>query len=213
MADSKIKFSDGSAAINVKAIDLGDGTFALAVDTASSGSTPITVGGQQATVAAELTRTADVNAYAANDVVSNSVSATTLVALAGVGRANGGTGYIVGARLATNKTGVLARFRVHLYSVNVGMTLAVDNAAWEDLYADIASATPPAKEIGYFDLPALFTSANASSDNSHIRDFTQRFPFQCASGDSALYYALETLDGFTPASAQKFMLELKLDRN
>lgn len=169
--------------------------------------TPDAAAGTAAVVAVELTRPADTTAYAANDVVSNSTGTTTLMAFAAFARVNGGSGYIVGARLATNLKSITPRFRVHLYNA-ANPTVSADNAPHRSLYADLG------KGLGYFDLPALSTAADtANSDSSRTLDFTLRVPFLCAAGSQTLYALLETLDAFTPASGQKFTLTLLGDLN
>lgn len=168
---------------------------------------PITVGGETISLSAEFTRPADTTAYTANDAVSNSTSSTTPVEIANFARVNGQSGYIVGARLTTDKKSITPRIRVHLYSVNTA-TLSVDNAAWQDKYADIS------KRLGSFDLPAMSTGADTTnSDISRSMDFTVRIPFKCASDSRSIYYVLETLDAFTPASGQKFTLTLNGELN
>jgi len=163
------------------------------------------VGGNLVMISTEFTRPADTTAYAANDVVSDSTSATTMEALAGAARVSGGSGYIVGIRIATDKKSIVPRIRLHLFNTN-GATLAADNAAWKDLYADSA------KRVGYWDLPAMITGADSTnSDNSRSIDLACRIPFTCAV--TSLYYVTETLDAFTPASGQKFTVTLFVDRN
>jgi hypothetical protein len=164
-------------------------------------------GGQLVTVAKEFTRPADTTAYAANDVVSDSTSATTIQSLVNVARINGGSGYIVGAALRTNLKSVTPRIRVHLFNA-VGATVSADNAPAQSKYADIG------KRLGSFDLAALATSVDTTnSDYSGVVDSTLRIPFVCAGGDRNLYFVTETLDAFTPASGEKFSLTIFADVN
>lgn len=163
------------------------------------------VGGDLTMIATEFTRPSDTTAYAANDVVSDSTSTTTLQALLLAGRVTGEGGYITGIRVATDKKSITPRIRVHLWNV-AGATVAADNAQWKDLYADSS------KRVGYIDLPAMITGADSTnSDNSRALDLALRVPYTCAA--TSLFYVLETLDAFTPASGQKFTVTLFVDRN
>lgn len=166
------------------------------------------VSGMLVVKSVELTRPADTTAYAANDVVSDSTSATTPLTIAGVARFNGGSGYIVGMRLVTNLKSITPHIRVHLLSSIASLTVAADNVAYKAVYADIA------KRIGSYDLAALSTPADTTnSDLSGVTDFTMRIPFICGAAVADIYVVLETLDIFTPASGEKFTLFLDLDQN
>ena len=163
-------------------------------------------GGKIVRVTGTFTRPADTTAYAANDVVSNSTSSTTLVTLSSAARVNAGTGYIVGCRVATNKKSITPRIRVHVNNAS-NPTVAADNVQAKTVYADIS------KRIGSFDLSAMATSADTTnSDMSAATDWTLRIPFKAAA-DTALYVWLETLDAFTPASGDSWTVELLVDQN
>lgn len=163
------------------------------------------VGGNMAMISTEFTRPADTTAYAANDVVSDSTGATTMQALANAARVSGGSGYIVGIRVTTDKKSVTPRVRVHFYNTT-GATLAADNAAWKEVYADVS------KRVASWDLPAMTTGADTTnSDMSRAIDMTCRIPYTCAA--TSLYYVLETLDAFTPASGEKVTVTVFMDRN
>lgn len=158
-----------------------------------------------ATAIAELVRPADTTAYAANDVVSNNTSASTLLAF-DVMREGGTSAYLVSARLTTNQKSITPRIRVHVFNAT-SVTVAADNAAYKSVYADFS------KRVAVFDLPALTTAADTTnSDSSHASDHTLRIPVSAAPGDTKLYVLLETLDAFTPTSGQKFSLALTVDR-
>lgn len=165
------------------------------------------VGGNLATVAIEVTRPADTNAYTAGDVVSNATSGSVLRTVANLLRVNAGTGYLVGARLITDKKSITPSFRVHLFNVS-NPTFGHDNEAHQERYADIG------KKIGSFDLPAMTTPADTSNSTlSQSLDMTLRVPIKAAAATRTIYALLEALDAFTPASGQKFTLELTVDNN
>ncbi len=155
---------------------------------------------------AEMTRPADTTAYTAGDVVSNSTTATAPITLSSATRVAGGNGYIVRAALTTNKKSITPRFRVHFFTA--APTVAADNAAYSELYADAS------KRLGYIDLPAMTTATDSTnSDMARTFNDTARLPIVAAAGSADLYAVLETLDAFTPASGQKFTLTIFVDGN
>lgn len=169
------------------------------------------VGGSTDRVSDAFTRPADVNAYAANDRVSATTSDTGTTPLRGlqVGRIPAGTGWITGIRLWTNNvTAMTPNIRVHFFTVAAPATaLAGDNAQVAVVYANRE------QRFAVHDLDNLATPAGTGSDVSIIQDLTVRIPFECAAEDKKIYYALETLDAFTPASGQAFFLEVAVEHN
>jgi hypothetical protein len=160
------------------------------------------VGGRTVLVGAEFIRPNDATPYGIGDVVSNSTAATTPLEIPLFARALGGSGYITGARLSTDKKSITPRFRVHLFNA-VDPTLAVDNALHKEVYAE------EAKRLGYFDLPPMATAGDAANSTlSRSIDLAMRVPFKCAAGSRSLFCVLETLDIFTPANLEKFTLSL-----
>ncbi len=164
-----------------------------------------TVGGRTVTVGVEFTRPADEDPYAALDAVSNSTSEPTIITFANVVPANGGSGYITKVRCFTDKAAAMApRFRVHVY--NEAVAAVNDNAAFPLLFANAA------KRVAAIDLSA-FRSEGAGSDASAAQNISDRVAFACASASRSLFALVETLDAFTPASGQKFYLELSVEAN
>lgn len=163
------------------------------------------VGGNMVRVAVEFTRPADTTDYAIGDVVSNNTTTTTPMTFANFARVSGGTGYITGARLETDKKSIVPAFRVHLF--NAAPTVAADNAAWKELYADAS------KLIGSFDFAAMATGADTTNSTmSKTENMGLRIPFIAVASRSILA-VLETLTVFSPANAQKFLLTLWGDLN
>ncbi len=163
------------------------------------------VGGSMITVGVEKTRPADANAYAVNDVINESTSAGTVWTFTNLARANSESGYIVKARLVTDQKANVAQYRIHLYST--APTAIFDNVANTLLYADNS------KKIGQFDLVAMGTEDAGTSTGAITFDTTLRIPYVCANGSRTIYAVLETLTIFTPASSQKYYLELTSDNN
>ena len=165
------------------------------------------VGGLIGNASVEFTRPANTTDYTAGDVVSNNATTTVLMEFANLFREYNTSGYLVGARLMTDKKSITPRIRVHLFNAS-DATVAADNAAHKELYAD------GAKRLGYFDLPAMTTATNSTdSDMSRAIDLSIRVPVACSTSSRSLFCLLEALDGFTPASGQKFTLKLALDQN
>lgn len=160
--------------------------------------------GQIVVVSAAFTRPADTTAYAAQDAVADSTSAPTVRTFTAAARVNGGSGYIMKARLMTDQSTNTARLRLHLY--NAAPTAINDNAPQTLLWANRAA------RVGVITFNALATEATGST-GAETLDIVDRLPFVCAGGDSNLYGLLETLDTFTPASGQNFYLELTIDQN
>lgn len=160
---------------------------------------PTTVGGKAVLTSALLTRPADTVAYAALDTLANSTSAPVVLTFAGMARIAGGSGRIAKARMETNQSSNVARFRLHLFSV--APTALNDNVPYTLLWANRD------KRVGTLDFPAAVTEGTGS-DAARAHVFDARIDYVCAAADTALYGLLETLDAFTPASAQQIYLEL-----
>jgi len=213
MAISTIPTKDGSGTTqNVAYSDQLGGTDRLPVTAPVVGtavvsdSNPVPVKGGLVVVSAEFTRPADTTAYAIGDVVGDSTSAATPLAIAGCARVNGGSGYIVRAALIADQKSITPSIRVHVF--NSAPTQSNDNAAHRALYADVS------KRVGEFVLGPLVTpSDTANSTLSRAVDMNLRVPFVCASGTTTLYFIFEALTAFTPASGGKFTLQLAIDQN
>ena len=161
------------------------------------------VGGHTAVLSTEITTTGTQAAYAANDAVL--VNGGGISEIQNAARVSGGSGYITGIRVITNKKSITPRLRVHFFNTT-GPTISADNAAWQEKYTDIS------KRVGSWDMPAMITAADTTnSDMSRAQDTTMRIPFACAV--TSLYFALETLDAFTPDNSQKFTIILIVEQN
>lgn len=163
------------------------------------------VAGNTSQVLASFTRPSNTTAYAALDAVNDSTSAPTIISFSNIARVNTGTGYITKAKLQTDQSTNVARFRLHLFNVN-NPTLSNDNAAYTAKWADRAGY------LGYITFLACATEGTGSDVAITVLDGL-RFGFACASGSRTLYGLLETLDAFTPASAQNFHIELMAENN
>jgi hypothetical protein len=147
--------------------------------------------------------------YAANDVIAADAENTGTTPLRGVtvARANGGTGYLVSARLTTNNASWTAGIRVDLYSVAAPTTaLTGDNVAAAPKFANNAQF------VGTFNFDTMSTPTG-SDFRRGIRD-DLRIPFKCAAADTKLYYRLVTLAAdANEAAGQDMVLTLIADLN
>ena len=165
------------------------------------------VGSSVSKVGVEFTRPADTTGYTAKDVVSNSTSAPTVLTFADFARANNGSGLIVRARLMTDKKDCTASFRLHLFHTEP--TAINDNSPYLLLYANAAN------RIGMIDFPAMTsedatnsTAANSMRPSSDGGYGPPNLWYQAAAASRAIYGILEATAAFTPASGQKFYVEL-----
>lgn len=159
---------------------------------------------RRSVVSVEFTRPANTTAYAVGDIVSNSTVSTTILTFSNVLSA-GGKGKIVGVTVSTDEPSLTPEIRLHVYSQSTP-TLAVDNAAFIELYADAA------KKVGYIDLAAMTSPASASGDAvSRTQNMSLNFPVKTSGSSKNLYGVLETRSTFTPASAQKFLVTVYVE--
>ncbi len=150
----------------------------------------------------ETTRPANTTAYAALDVVG--VSPGAVGSISGAAVANGGSGYITGVSLMTDQSTNTAQYRIHFF--HTAPTAIDDNSQYAMLYANAQY------RIGSIDIPALTTEGTGSTAARGSND-DARLLYECAAASTTLYYVIETLTAFTPASGQKFTLRVSLDRN
>lgn len=145
---------------------------------------------------ASITRPDNTDAYTANDVISNSTSAPTVMTFSNVlptdyNSASGSGFTILGVRLRIDANAVpsgMAGFRLHLY--NAAPTAINDNAAFNLPSADRS------KYLGYI---TISTPVDIG-DTLWAEDDNVNFSGALASGSTSLYGILETLGAFTPSS-------------
>jgi len=152
---------------------------------------PITQVTQGYASVVSLTRTADTNAYAANDVIGAATGSTAALPFA-IGPAAGGEVIITSAALETDAAAVIsgeAGYRLYFYNVTPPSALG-DNAAWDLPSGDRASY------LGYVDLgqPVDLGSTCYVEVNSINKQIT-------VPAGGIVYAYLVTLGAFTPASA------------
>jgi len=163
------------------------------------------IGGRTVRNAATFARPADTTAYAALDAVSTSTSAPTVITFSGMARINAGSGYITKARIMTDQKTNTARFRLHLF--HTAPTLTNDNAAFPLLWSNREN------RVGKIDFSPMATEDATNSTCAESLNDAVRLSFTCEAANAALYGILETLDAFTPASAQNFYISLTSEQN
>lgn len=197
-----------SGATNATPIVITSTSHGLATNDAV---TIASVGGNTAANADWIITVTGDNTFSLNGSVGNGAytsggTITKIVRLASVARVNGGTGYITRLAIATDQTTNTARYRVWFYrSVP---TAVADNAAFTLLESD----TNALDCLGYLDVPSLATEGTGSTVafNQNILD---RLPFSCGASSKDIYAQIETIDAFTPASAQDFNIHWAAEAN
>ena len=157
-------------------------------------------------VVAEFTRPANTTAYAAKDVISDSTTSPTYMTFSNVVRDKGASGYVVKARIMSDSTApstASAVFKLHLF--HTAPTAINDNDPYTMLYANRD------KRIGVLTFPAAATEGTGS-DSCHARVSNDTIAFCVDDASNVLYGILETDTAFTPASGQKFYVELIIDQ-
>lgn len=151
-----------------------------------------------------FTRPADTTAYAVDDVVSNSATATTPLTFTNAARTVNGTGYIVSARMSKSTATVAnASFRLWLYR-DLPTTPPVDNSPFALLFANRAV------RMGFID----FTLSTAGAGSNSASDFKVglNIPFFAINGRN-LYGVLVARGAYTPANGEQFFVEIGLEQN
>lgn len=150
-------------------------------------------------ISANFTRPADTTAYAVGDLVANSVTAGSVVAMVLIaGRVPKGKFTIKSARL--QKSGVVvtnAQFRVHLYKVAPVTVTNGDNGAW--------NTSGVADYIGAIDITLDKVFTDGSSAMGIPVNSVPELRVNLSTG-KAVYALLEARAAYTPVSAEVFTL-------
>jgi hypothetical protein len=183
-------------------IEIYNNTTILNVSLADSENHIGQIGGTTKIVKGSFSRPANTTAYAVNDIVSDNF----VQVIKPSARIVGGTGYITGFKLVTNKV-ITPRFRVHFGKSLDFFTTFTDNVVNNPVYSDLTNPN----YLGYVDLPALSSGGNTTCAIS--MDNTQRIPFASTDSNIELYFMFETLDAFTPDASQQFTLSIATEQN
>lgn len=156
------------------------------------------VGGHTFRSEVTLIRPSDTTAYTANDAVMNATSGAAALIFPNCARVSNGGITLMQAKLTVNKTGMTAKFRLHLFR-DAPASIPNDNAAFSLAWAN-ASA-----RIGYVD----FTTPISGSDcTDYYGVFVQTGAVPTTLVGTSVRGILQTIDAWTPASGDQFMMTL-----
>lgn len=161
------------------------------------GSSGAPIAAYRSTVA--LTRTADTNAYAANDVLGAATGSTAALTFANVAPSGGGHVLLTGLSILIESTGVISgetSYTLHLYTVTPPSALG-DNAAWDLPSGDRASY------IGGF---SIGTPVDLGS-TLYVR--TDQINAQIYAASSSIFGYLVTVGAYTPTSARVYNVTMR----
>ena len=154
--------------------------------------------GESGNPSATITRPADTDAYAAGDGISTSAGANLTFA---TGLRAGAKLVIYSASIRSDDAAVIAgatTYKLHLF--NAAPTAIADNAAHAVVTADAA------KYLGYITLSAMEDAGDFISKRTDEINAVMSL----AAAGTSIYGQLETVAGFTPASAKVYTIELVL---
>ncbi len=168
---------------------------------------------------AEFTRPANVTAYAAGDVITDT---TTMMSFTRAARiTNSAGGEICSAILISSAAS--STLQAELYLFDTAFTIAEDNAAFnpsdtqikgfvgvvpfynQATMGDLTNTNPPADFKAAADYPLASNTIFQVSDLGII--------YQCASGSATLFGVLVARNAYTPASGETFTIKLGVDRD
>jgi hypothetical protein len=156
---------------------------------------------------ANFTRPANTTAYAAGQLVANSVTAGSVVPLSWTAaRIAAGNFFIRRARLKKSTTTLTAAsFRLHLYAADPSTAAGISNGdggAWLTKHASYLGSI-------YIAVSKAFSDAAAGQGSPEIG---AEINVALASGQT-IYGLLEARDAYAPGNAEVFTVELELHQN
>lgn len=160
-------------------------------------SSTLTLASRAASAAVTLTRTADTNAYAANDVLGSATGSTAALTFAAMGP-SGADVTLTSVSLEIDASALISgesSYRLYLYNVTPPSALG-DNAAWDLPSGDRASF------LGYVDLGTvvdLGSTLYVQQDNINK---------QIKLLGTSIFGYLVTIGGYTPTSARVHVVTL-----
>ena len=164
-------------------------------------------------VGTELTRPANTTAYTAGDAIASTTVAGDVTPLQFTAAIEPGfVGYIVGAQLITDSATAFGEIRLHLFNTTpfAAAGFQADNSALALTYTALTtgSAGTLPNYIGWVDF-TVFVAQSASAISVGTCNQTELF-FDCPSTSKIIFGLLEDRVAFTPASAQKFTIDLDI---
>ena len=144
-----------------------------------------------------FTRPANSTPYTIGDVMADSATAPTILKISEAFRFDGAGDLITSLRLSTDNK-LWAGTQVRLYFYNDAVTAQNDNAAFNQLYANVA------KGAGYIDITFDTAATGTSTDMVAGQNTTDRLGIQAPTAGNDIYMIPVILTGSTPTSGQKF---------
>lgn len=153
-------------------------------------------------VAASFTRPSDTTAYASGDLVANSTTAASVVAIPLVVARNAGTVALL-RRIRLKKSGAVltnAAFRVHFYSTNPVATAPTngDNGAWVTINAGYLGSLDVTLDKAFID----------AAQGTGVPSVNAEIPL-VGDADGTVYALMEARAAYVPASAEVFTLTVE----
>ena len=168
---------------------------------------PVQVGIGSLKTAAVTKALAAAEAYAAEDVLSESATAGSAWVFTGIARADGGGGYITKAQAICERTAVTPRLSLYLFRSAPTSELK-DNAANTALkHEDLANY------VGRIDFPAM-EDLGGDSEATATPSTSGKLPlaFQCAEDADDLYGVLVTRDALTVTAEDEMTIILTVEQ-
>jgi hypothetical protein len=192
--------ADDISSVYYQRIKVGIGADGAAVDWSDAAPAPVKTVSVSTT--ATLTRPSDTTTYAANDEVSSSTSAPTILSFTGCARANGGTGAIVSARcVSSNPAALPGTFELWLFDATNTPTNDNSAAAPSDAEAATVVAIIP------------FTASYLTANNQLYSAGSCYYKFKCASAATTLYGRVVVRNAYVPASGETLQFFLLIEQD
>jgi hypothetical protein len=160
--------------------------------------------GATSVLSAFFVRPGDTTPYSVGDLIANNVTAGSVVPLSwAVGRANGGTGWIIRGRfIRSEAAATVQNVRLHLYKTSPTIANG-DNVAWSTTQAGYLGAID-------FNVDRQFTDA---AQGTGVPITGPAIAFVCAANSQLVYGLLEARNAYTPLNAEVFTIELEVEQN
>jgi hypothetical protein len=145
-------------------------------------------------------------AYSIGDVVSGGSPVVAPYEITDVFREKGGSAYIVGAMVGTDKSSIVPQLRLNLFNSTV--VVPGDNSLYKPLY------TMEAARLGWVDVDATSSGSDTSGSYSGSAVWNIEHPIVAASNSTSLFVTVETRTAFTPAAtSEKYTVTLFVKQN
>ena len=173
----------------------------------SRGRQAVYVSGNLVSVSTSITRPADVNAYAAGDVVADATSNPTVTVFAGCARSVGEAGHLVQVILVDSANqATKGLYELWLFSATYGQD--ADNAVFTPTDAECATL----QAIIPLNTSYVGDATAGAVGNAVYTSGSIDIPFVCAAAQTSLWGALVVRNAYTPVSAEVFTMTLVLDQ-